>query len=105
MNISTEFLEVSKRFQLELLRSGVAPARAAGCTIALLDALGVRDEGVWTHFYCLVALALAERAERGPLPLQAEGLIRLLEDDLGSRVVDAALRERITGTSVEPAVV
>jgi hypothetical protein len=104
--MSGERAHAARRLYLDLRAAGVAAAPAARAEEAYVRALHVRQDTAWTQLYDLIFASLDDAARRRSLagaPRAVGSLLRLLDDDLGSRRFSAPERERIRRSLLEDA--
>lgn len=101
--MNAEYVEALLHLEDQLVRAGVRASTTRTALAAYAAALVHRGELYWRMFYRTIHAALCELAE-GPLTFPdgaARPLLALLDDDLGSRLVDSVQRARIRDRLVE----
>jgi hypothetical protein len=101
--MNAEYVEALVHLQEQLVDAGVRASTARTALVAYAAALVHRAESHWYTFYRSIYIALRELAD-GPLtPAQgaAAPLLALIDDDLGSRLIEPAQRARIRERLVE----
>jgi hypothetical protein len=101
--MNPEYIEALVHLQVQLVDAGVPASTARTALVAYAAALVHQAESFWCTFYRSIYDALREVADE-PLA-RADGvalpLLALIEDDLGSRLIDRLERARIRERLVE----
>jgi hypothetical protein len=101
--MNAEYIDALVHLQAQLMEAGVRASTARTALVAYAAALVHQAESFWCTFYRSIYAALREVAD-GPLTLGDRALLPLLaliDDDLGSQLVDRAERARIRERFVE----